>query len=167
MHKLKSSMTSDTRINDYHSGEIPPDSYRDGNKINYDHMKLYLGIALFLVLSTTINAQDVKLKMDLPEMDLSTQLLGILNATDGLDLNADQKDKLMMNNSSFVDQLIDINKSEKSDDDKKTAFLGLKNNRTKFLTELLGNDIVKKYSGKVLKSINPLKSKLGLAALAF
>lgn len=62
---------------------------------------------------------------------------------------------------------MDINKSDKSDDDKKAAFLGLKNNRTKFLTSLLGNDLFKKYSGQILKSINPLKSKLGLAALAF
>lgn len=126
-----------------------------------------LGLALLFVLSANVNAQIVKPKMNLPEMDLSTQLLGILNATDGLELNSDQKDKLSENNSSFVDQLMDINKSDKSDDDKKAAFLGLKNNRTKFLTSLLGNDLFKKYSGQILKSINPLKSKLGLAALAF
>lgn len=130
-------------------------------------LKFILGFALFFVLASAADAQVVKPKMNLPEMDLSTQVLGILNATDGLDLTTDQKDKLIMNNSSFVDQLMDISKSGKSDDDKKSSFLGLKNNRTKFLTSLLGNDLFKKYSGKILKSINPLKSKLGLAALAF
>lgn len=129
--------------------------------------KFLLGIAFLVIISTVVNAQVVKPKMNLPEMDLSTQVLEILNSTDGIDLNTDQKDTLRKNNSSFVDELMNINKSDKSDDDKKAAFLGLKNNRTKFLTDLLGNDLFKKYSGKILKSINPLKSKLGLAALAF
>lgn len=131
-------------------------------------LKFILGFALLFALASAADAQVVKPnKMNIPEMDLSTQLSGILNNTDGLDLTADQKDKLMMNNSSFVDQLMDISKSDKSDDDKKTAFLGLKNNRTQFLTSLLGNELFKKYSGKILKSIKPLKSKLGFAALAF
>lgn len=133
--------------------------------------KLILGIAILIMLSAHVNAQTIPSvkspKMDLPEMDLSSQVLGILNTTDGLDLTADQKDKLTKENSSFVDQLMNISKSGKSDDDKKAAFLGLKNNRTKFLTGLLGNDLFKKYSGQILKSINPMKSKLGLAALAF
>lgn len=131
-------------------------------------IKLLLSFALLFVLVSTINGQTIKTpKMDLPEMDLSSQVLGILNDTKGLDLNSDQKDKLTQENSSFVDQLMDISNSEKSEDDKKASFLGLKNNRIKFLTSLLGNDLLKKYSGKILKSINPLKSKLGLAALAF
>ncbi|MCE7053767.1 hypothetical protein LZF95_03685 [Algoriphagus sp. AGSA1] len=131
-------------------------------------IKLILGFAFLLAISTQLNAQIVKTpKMDLPEMDLSSQVLGILNTTESLGLTADQKDKLTKENSSFVDQLMNISKSGKSDEDKKTAFLGLKNNRTKFLTSLLGNDLFKKYSGQILKSINPLKSKLGLAALAF
>ncbi|SFT44771.1 hypothetical protein SAMN04489724_0798 [Algoriphagus locisalis] len=134
-------------------------------------LKLILGFALFFFLASNVNAQSIPSvktpKMNIPEMDLSTQVLGILNTTDGLGLNSDQKDKLTKENSSFVDQLMNISKSGKSDDDKKAAFLGLKNNRTKFLTSLLGNDLFKKYSGQILKSINPLKSKLGLAALAF
>ena len=130
-------------------------------------LKLILGFAFLFTLAANVNAQIVKPKMNLPEMDLSTQVLGILNNTEGLDLNSDQKDKLTKENSSFVDQLMNISKSGKSDDDKKAAFLGLKNNRTKFLTSLLGNDLFRKYSGQILKSIGPLKSKLGLAALAF
>ncbi|PZX47786.1 hypothetical protein [Algoriphagus chordae] len=126
-------------------------------------LKLLLGLSLLVMLSISTQAQGLKV----PKMDLSSQVLGVLNDTDGLDLNSDQKDKLTKNNSSFVDQLMDITNSDKSDDDKKSAFLGLKNNRTKFLTDLLGSDIFKKYSGQVLKSINPFKSKLGLAALAF
>lgn len=56
---------------------------------------------------------------------------------------------------------------DKLDSDKKTEIPGLKNNRTLFLRELLGNDLFKKYSKKVLNSINPLKSKLGLTPLEF
>ena len=130
-------------------------------------LKLILGFAFLFMLAVNVNAQIVKPKMNLPEMDLSTQVLGILNNTEGLNLNSDQKDKLTKENSIFVDQLMNISKSGKSDDDKKAAFLGLKNNRTKFLTSLLGNDLFKKYAGQILKAINPLKSKLGLAALAF
>lgn len=100
-------------------------------------------------------------------MDLSFQLLGILNKTDGLGLNSDQKSTLTKENSSFVDQLMNISNSDKSDDEKKTAFLGMKNNRVKMLAGLLGNDLFQKYSGQILKAINPLKSKLGLASLAF
>lgn len=134
-------------------------------------LQFILSFALLFVLSVNVNAQTIPSvkspKMDIPEVDLSSQVLGILNNTDGLGLNSDQKDKLTKDNSSFVDQLMDISKSGKSDDDKKAAFLGLKNNRTKFLTSLLGNDLFRKYSGQILKSIGPLKNKLGLAALAF
>ena len=134
-------------------------------------LKFILGFVLLLVLCVNLNAQTIPSvkspKMDIPEVDLSSQVLGILNNTDDLELNSDQKDKLTKDNSSFVDQLMDISKSGKSDEDKKAAFLGLKNDRTKFLTSLLGNDLFRKYLGQILKSIGPLKSKLGLAALAF
>ena len=125
--------------------------------------KLLLGLSLLLLLSANVQAQGLKV----PKMDLSSQVLGILNKTDGLGLDENQKSTLTKENSSFVDQLMNISNSDKSDDDKKTAFLGLKNNRVKMLTGLLGNDLFQKYSGQILKSINPLKSKLGLAALAF
>tara|TARA_R110000850_G_scaffold219892_2_gene345661 strand:- start:694 stop:882 length:189 start_codon:yes stop_codon:yes gene_type:complete len=60
-----------------------------------------------------------------------------------------------------------LNGNDASDEDKKAGFLKMKNNRTKLLTNLPGNDLFKKYSKQVLKSISPFKSKLGLAALAF
>lgn len=125
--------------------------------------KLLLGLSLLILLSANVQAQSLKM----PKMDLSSQLLGVLNDTDGLDLSSDQKSKLDTNNKSFVDDLLKLNGSNASDEDKKAGFLNLKNKRTSFLTELLGNDLFKKYSGKVLKSIGPFKSKLGLAALAF
>jgi|GEM_PF-1331325 len=131
-------------------------------------IKLLLSYALLFVLVSTINAQTIKTpKMDLPEMDLSSQVLGILNDTKGLDLNSDQKDKLSQNNSSFVDNLMKLKSSEASEEDKKAGFLKMKNNRAKLQTSLFGNDLFKKYSKQVLKSISPFKSKLGLAALAF
>ena len=134
-------------------------------------LKFILGFAFLFILAANANSQTIPSvkspKMNLPEMDLSTQVLGILNTTDGLDLSSDQKSKLTKENSSFVDELMDIDKSGKSDADKKAAFLGLKSKHAKILTDILGNDLFKKYSGQILKSINPLKSKLGLAALAF
>ena len=117
----------------------------------------------FTLIGFTAQAQGLKV----PKMDLSSQVLGILNNTKGLDLNSDQQSKLEKDNKSFVDELMKINDSSASEDDKKASFLGLKNKRTKFLTDLMGSDLFKKYSGQILKSINPLKSKLGLAALAF
>lgn len=103
----------------------------------------------------------------LPSADLSKQVLGILDNTKGLNLTGDQNTKLKNNNKSFVDQLFKITGGSDSEDKKKASILNLKNGRTKFLTDLLGSDLANKYLGNVLKGINPLKSKLGLAALAF
>lgn len=103
----------------------------------------------------------------LPIADLSKQVLGILDNTSGLNLSSDQTSKLKSNNKSFVDQLFKIVNGSGSEDAKKTSILNLKNNRTKFLTDLLGSELFQKYAGNVLKAINPLKSKLGLAGLAF
>lgn len=98
---------------------------------------------------------------------LATQVLGILDNTSGLNLSADQSTKLKANNKSFVDQLMKIAGGSESEDAKKSSILNLKNSRMKFVTDLLGSDLAQKYMGNVLKAINPLKSKLGLAALAF
>lgn len=123
-------------------------------------------LLLFFLLAAGISAQAQGLKM--PKMDLSSQVLGILNSSaDGLNLTSDKSKILENNNKSFVDDLMKIQNGSGSDEDKKASFLGLKNSRTKFLINLLGNDLFKKYAGQILKSINPLKSKLGLAALAF
>lgn len=119
----------------------------------------------FLMAFIGVQAHAQGLKV--PKLDMASQVLGILNDTDGLGLNSDQQSKLEVNNKSFVDDLLKINGSSASEDDKKASFLNLKNGRTKFLTDLLGSDLFKKYSGKILQSINPLKPKLGLAALAF
>lgn len=98
---------------------------------------------------------------------LSSQVLGILDNTGGLNLSGDQSTKLKANNKSFVDQLMKITGGSDSEETKKSSILNLKNGRMKFLNDLLGNELTQKYMGNVLKSINPLKSKLGLAALAF
>jgi len=125
--------------------------------------KFLFAFAIMAFVGLSVQAQGLKV----PKLDMASQVLGILNDTKGLDLSSDQKGKLETNNKSFVDELMKINDGSASDEDKKASFLGLKNNRIKFLTGLLGNDLFQKYSGQILKSINPLKSKLGLAALAF
>lgn len=129
-------------------------------------LKLLTLLVLFIGIGSAAQAQGLKVPK-VPNMDLSSQVLGILNKTDGMDLSGDQKSKLEKNNKSFVDDLMEVSNSKLSDDDKKAKFLNLKSGRTKFLTDLLGSDLFQKYSGQILKSINPLKSKLGLAALAF
>lgn len=129
-----------------------------------NYSKILLLLCFFLVAGVSANAQGLKM----PKMDLSSQVLGVLSSSaDGLNLPGDKSKALEKNNKSFVDDLMKIQNGSGSDDDKKSSFLGLKNKRTKFLIDLLGNDLFKKYSGQILKSINPLKSKLGLAALAF
>lgn len=122
-------------------------------------------IAFFLLFFVGFSAHSQALKV--PTVDMSSQVLGILNKTDGMSLTGDQKSKLSANNKSFVDQLFKISGGKDSDDSKKASILDLKNSRTKILTDVLGSDLFSKYSGSVLKAINPLKSKLGLAALGF
>jgi hypothetical protein len=130
--------------------------------MNYSKITLFL-VFLFIG-GYVVQAQSLKL----PKADMSSQLMGILDkSADGLSLSGDQKTKLTKDNKSFVEKLMTIQNGSGTDDSKKASFLGLKNSRTKFLTDLLGSSLLQKYSGNLLKSINPLKSKLGLAALAF
>jgi hypothetical protein len=126
-------------------------------------VKFLSALVILLFVAFTSQAQIPKL----PTADLSKQVLGILDNTSGLNLSSDQSTKLKNNNKSFVDQLFKITSGSESEDKKKAGILNLKNGRTKFLTDLLGSDLANKYLGNVLKGINPLKSKLGLAALAF
>jgi len=126
-------------------------------------VKFLSALVILLFVAYTSQAQIPKL----PTADLSKQVLGILDNTSGLNLSSDQSTKLKNNNKSFVDQLFKITSGSESEDKKKAGILNLKNGRTKFLTDLLGSDLANKYLGNVLKGINPLKSKLGLAALAF
>jgi len=129
-----------------------------------NYSKITFLILILFIVGYTVQAQSLKV----PKADMSSQLMGILDkSADGLSLSSDQKGKLTTDNKSFVDKLIKIQNGSDSDENKKSSFLGLKNSRTKFLTDLLGSSLLQKYSGNLLKSINPLKSKLGLAALAF
>lgn len=128
------------------------------NKAKFLYTLLFL-----LVMSFAAQAQIPKL----PTGDISKQVLGILDNTSGLNLNADQSTKLKTDNKSFVDQLFKITNGAGSEDEKKKGILGLKDTRTKFLTQLLGSSLTQQYMGNILKGINPLKSKLGLAGLAF
>lgn len=124
--------------------------------------KSILTLFLFLFVGFVANAQISK-----PSIDISSQLLGILDNTKGLKLTGDQKSSLSLENKSFVEQLLKITSGTDSEDQKKTSILNLKNSRTKILTSILGKQLLDKYTGSILKSIGPLKSKLGLAALAF
>lgn len=120
-------------------------------------------LILLLFVGFAAHAQVPKL----PVGDLSKQVLGILDNTSGLSLTGDQSSKLKADNKTFVDQLFKITNGSGSEDEKKKGILNLKDTRTQFLTQLLGSSLTQKYMGNVLKAINPLKSKLGLAALAF
>jgi hypothetical protein len=127
------------------------------------NQKLLFAILFFLFIGFSGYVQGQKL----PTGNLSEQLLKILDTTKGLNLNADQKSSLSLENKTFVDQLFKITSGTDSDDIKKTNILNLKNSRSQILTTLLGKQLLGKYSGNILKAIGPLKTKLGLAALAF
>jgi hypothetical protein len=127
------------------------------------HSKIILALFFFLFIGFGIQAQTPAL----PVNDLSEQVLKILDNTKGITLNADQKSSLSLENKTFVDQLFKITSGTDSEDVKKTNILNLKNSRSQILTTLLGKQLLGKYSGSILKAIGPLKSKLGLAALAF
>jgi hypothetical protein len=120
---------------------------------------------LFLVAFATYAQSSTPPKVNSNE--LAKQVLDILENTGEMNLNVNQNYKLKENNKVFVDQLMKISDSSESDESKKSSFLNLKNNRIKFLTSLIGNELTQKYMGNVMKGINPFKSKLGLAALAF
>lgn len=123
---------------------------------------LFLTLLGLLFLGSTAHAQ-----VKVPGLDLSGQVLKILDNTSGLNLTGDQSSKLKSDNKTFVDQLFKIVNGGGSEDEKKKGILGLKEKRSGFLTGLLGQALAQKYLGNVTKGINPLKSKLGLAALAF
>lgn len=125
--------------------------------------KFLSSLLFLLVISYVSHAQIPKI----PTGDISKQVMGILDNTTGLTLSADQSTKLKTDNKSFVDQLFKVTSGAGSEDEKKKGILGLKDTRTKFLTQLLGSSLSQNYMGNILKGINPLKSKLGLAALAF
>lgn len=125
--------------------------------------KYLSALILFLFMGFAAQAQVPKI----PVGDLSKQVLGILDNTSGLNLNADQSTKLKADNKTFVDQLFKIVNGTGTEDAKKQGILNLKDTRSKFLTQLLGSSLTQQYMGNVLKAINPLKSKLGLAGLAF
>lgn len=122
-------------------------------------------IALFAFIFISFAAQA---QVKVPAVgDLSAQVLKILDNTSGLNLNADQINKLKTDNKTFVDQLFKIVNGSDTEDTKKKGILALKETRLNFLTGLLGQSLAQKYLGNVTKGIAPLKSKLGLAALAF
>jgi hypothetical protein len=124
-----------------------------------------LSVLIFLVAIFGVEAETQKLKV--PGVDLASQVLGILDKTDGLGLSADQTTKLKANNKSFVDDVFGVLNGNLSDDAKKSKFLDLKKIRQNFLLGLLGQSLLGKYNGSVNKLLGPLKSQLGPAALAF
>ncbi len=126
--------------------------------------KIILFFFLILFAAAVVNAQGLKA----PKPDLASQVLGILNnSADGLALSQTQHEKLSQNNHAFVNDLMKIKNTVAPEADQKASFLNLKKSRTEFLMELLGAELAKKYGVNLLKSIKPLQSKLGLAALAF
>ncbi|MBW3468271.1 hypothetical protein [Arthrospiribacter ruber] len=128
---------------------------------------LLLFTLIFAVLSSfEVMAQ----RLNLPaggNADLPTQVLNILNKTDGLGLNADQESKLKSNNKSFTDDVFKVLNSSLGEDAKKSQFLDLKKTRQNFLLSLLGKQLLGNYNKGVGNMLKPLQKQLGPAALAF
>lgn len=129
----------------------------------------FLLTLLFAALfSFNAEAQALKApKVEVPTADLQKQLLGALDNVEGLGLTADQTSKLKTNNKSFAGEIFKILGGTGTDDAKKGLLNSLNGDRQKFLTGLLGNDLVGKYTKKINGLIKPFKSKLGLASMLF
>lgn len=130
-------------------------------------MKKFFSLSAFIFLVAFFGFEAEAQKLKVPGVDLASQVLGILDKTDGLGLSADQETKLKANNKSFVDDVFGVLNGNLSDDAKKSKFLDLKKIRQNFLMGLLGQSLLGKYNGSVNKLLGPLKSQLGPAALAF
>lgn len=126
--------------------------------------------AILIMALFTYNAEAQALKVpkaEIPTADLQKQLLGALDSVEGLGLSADQTSKLKANNKTFAGEIFKILGGSGSDDAKKGLLNNLGGQRQKFLTSLLGNDLLGKYTKKINGLIKPFKSKLGLASLLF
>jgi hypothetical protein len=135
----------------------------------YMKKSIFLFAILFVALFTfKAEAQALKVpKAEIPTADLQKQLLGALDNVEGLGLSADQTSKLKANNKTFAGEIFKILGGSGSDDAKKGLLNNLGGERQKFLTSLLGNDLLGKYTKKINGLIKPFKSKLGLASLLF
>lgn len=132
--------------------------------------KPFFLFALLFVALFAFNAEAQSLKVpkaEIPTADLQKQLLGALDSVDGLGLSSDQATKLKANNKSFAGEIFKILGGTGTDDAKKGLLNSLGGERQKFLTGLLGNDLLGKYTKKINGLIKPFKSKLGLASLLF
>ncbi|MCH6235223.1 hypothetical protein [Cognataquiflexum rubidum] len=129
----------------------------------------FLFTILFIALFTyNAEAQAIKApKVEVPTADLQKQLLGALDNVSGLGLSADQTSKLKANNKTFAGEIFKILGGTGTDDAKKGLLNNLGGERQKFLTSLLGNDLLGKYTNKINGLIKPFKSKLGLASMLF
>ncbi|MCL6257507.1 hypothetical protein M3O96_00295 [Aquiflexum sp. TKW24L] len=125
-------------------------------------------ILIMALFSFNAEAQAIKTpKVEVPTADLKKQLLGALDNVQGLGLSADQTSKLKTNNKGFADEIFKILGGTGTDDAKKGLLNNLGGERQKFLTGLLGNDLLGKYTKKINGLVKPFKSKLGLASLLF
>lgn len=126
---------------------------------------------IFTFIFTTLSAMNVAAqRLNVPSAgsaDLPTQILNILNKTDGLGLSADQESKLKTNNKSFTDDVFKVLNSSLGEDAKKSQFLDLKKTRQNFLLNLLGKQLLGNYNNSIGSLLKPLQRQLGPAALAF
>jgi hypothetical protein len=130
---------------------------------------IFLFAILFMALYTyNAEAQALKVpKVEVPTADLQKQLLSALDNVEGLGLSADQTSKLKANNKTFAGEIYKILGGTGTDDAKKGLLSKLGGERQKFLTGLLGNSLLGKYTSKINGLVRPFKSKLGLASMLF
>jgi len=130
---------------------------------------IFLFAILFMALYTyNAEAQALKVpKVEVPTADLQKQLLSALDNVEGLGLSADQTSKLKANNKTFAGEIYKILGGTGTDDAKKGILRKLGGERQKFLTGLLGNSLLGKYTSKINGLVRPFKSKLGLASMLF
>ncbi len=86
-------------------------------------------------------------------------LLNTLNSVNKLKLSNLKTSQLMEYNKGFVDKVYDILDSDKSKNDKKSAFKALNTDTEKDLIDLLGKKKYKKYKKLMDEELAPLVKK--------
>jgi len=86
-------------------------------------------------------------------------LLNTLNSVNKLKLSNLKTSQLMEYNKVYVDKVYDILDSDKSKNDKKSAFKGLSEDTEKDLTDLLGKKNYKKYRKLMDEELDFLSKK--------
>jgi len=88
-----------------------------------------------------------------------SELLGAMNSFDGLDLSAEEENKLRETNTKVVDNIFGIANSDADDKNRLEKLKSAKSINDKLFEDVLDAKKLKKYRKKVKKELRPFKRK--------